>query len=106
MRRGREKDIEKYIEVRTAQLQEEINKCNNDYDKHWYGRIIAELHWAKSEIKNDCWMADESLRDTDEFWLHKCEVEKVYVDVAKWEPCNWCGEYQNGTTFPDKKKGA
>ena len=51
-------------------------------------------------------MAEGSLRDTDKFWLHKCEVEKVYVDVAKYEPCNWCGEYQNGTTFPDKKKGA
>lgn len=106
MRRGREKDIEKYIEVRTSQLKEEIEKCNNEYDKQWYNRIISELHWAKAELKSDCWMAEGSLRDTDKFWLHKCDVEKVYVDVAKHEPCNWCGEYQNGTTWADEKKGA
>ena len=58
MRRNREKSVEKYIDVRTAQLQEEINKCNNEYDKQWYNRIISELHWAKFEINNDCWIED------------------------------------------------
>jgi hypothetical protein len=67
MRRGREKNIEKYIDIRVTQLQEEIEKCNNDYDKQWYNRIISELHWAKFEINNDCWMAEGSLRHTKPF---------------------------------------
>lgn len=58
MRRNREKSIEQYIEVRVSQLQEEIEKCNNDYDKQWYNRIINELHWASMNITNDCWMAE------------------------------------------------
>lgn len=37
-------------------------------------------------------------------WIHKCEAEKVIVHVGMNEPCNYCGEYQNGTTFPDTKK--
>lgn len=62
MRRGREKSVEKYIDVRVKQLEEEIEKCNNDYDKQWYNRIISELHWARSEIEQDCWMEEKRIR--------------------------------------------
>ena len=56
MRRGRDRTIDEYIDVRISQLQEEIEKCSKDYDKQWYNRIISELYWAKSSIKSDCWM--------------------------------------------------
>ena len=58
MRRNREKSVEKYIDVRVSQLQEDLEKCSDDYDKQWYNRIISELHWARAEIKQDCWIQE------------------------------------------------
>ena len=48
MRRGREKDLEKYINVRIAQLKQDMEKAHDDYDKQWYNRIIQELCWVKA----------------------------------------------------------
>ena len=52
MRRGREKDLEKYINVRIAQLKQDMEKAHDDYDKQWYNRIIQELCWVKSQQHN------------------------------------------------------
>jgi hypothetical protein len=56
MRRNRKPDVSKYIDVRISQLKEDLEKCNNDYDKQWYNRIINELHWTKQNITSDCYM--------------------------------------------------
>ena len=55
MRRGREKDLDKYINVRIAQLQQDMAKAHDEYDKQWYNRIIQELCWVKSQQHN-CYM--------------------------------------------------
>ncbi len=52
MRRGREKDLEKYVNVRIAQLKQDMEKAHDDYDKQWYNRIIQELCWVKSQQHN------------------------------------------------------
>lgn len=58
MRRGREKDLNYYINVRIAQLQQDMNKAHDEYDKQWYNRIIQELCWVKSQQHN-CYMLQE-----------------------------------------------
>ena len=58
MRRGREKDLDKYINVRIAQLKQDMEKAHDDYDKQWYNRIIQELCWVKSQQHN-CYIHDE-----------------------------------------------
>ena len=58
MRRGREKDLEKYINVRIGQLKQDMEKAHDDYDKQWYNRIIQELCWVKSQHHN-CYIHDE-----------------------------------------------
>ena len=56
MRRGRDRDLEKYINVRIAQLKQDMEKAHDDYDKQWYNRIIQELCWVKSQQHN-CYMS-------------------------------------------------
>ena len=58
MRRGREKDINYYINVRIGQLKQDMNKAHSEYDKQWYNRIIQELCWVKSQQHN-CYMLQE-----------------------------------------------
>ena len=42
-----------YIDVRMEQLKVEANNPNNsETDAAWYNRIIQELVWVKSQIKN------------------------------------------------------
>ena len=36
-----------YVEVRIAQLKEELDKPNSDYDRAWYNRLIQELTWVQ-----------------------------------------------------------
>ena len=36
MRRGREKDLEKYVNVRIAQLKQDMEKAHNDYGAHYF----------------------------------------------------------------------
>ena len=67
MRRGREKDLEKYINVRIAQLKQDMEKAHDDYDKQWYNRIIQELCWVKSQQHN-CYALEE-VQDWDTFYL-------------------------------------
>ena len=55
MRRGRDRDLEKYINVRIAQLKQDMEKALNVYDKKLYNRIIQELCWVKSQQHN-CYM--------------------------------------------------
>ena len=55
MRRGRERDIGKYIDMRVSQLEEDRDKASDDYDRQWYNRIISELLWAKTQ-DHDCFM--------------------------------------------------
>ena len=60
MRRGREKDLEKYINVRISQLKQDMEKAHDDYDKQWYNRIIQELCWVKSQ-QHDCYIHEEEV---------------------------------------------
>lgn len=42
-----------YIDVRMEQLRVEANNPNNsEIDTAWYNRIIQELEWVKSQIKD------------------------------------------------------
>ena len=52
MKRGRKPDFEKYINMRIAQLKQDMEKAHDDYDKQWYNRIIQELCWVKSQQHN------------------------------------------------------
>lgn len=57
MKRGRNKDIDYYINVRIAQLKQDMDKAHDEYDKQWYNRIIQELCWVKSQQHN-CYMQE------------------------------------------------
>ena len=42
-----------YIDIRIEQLKVEADNPNNsEIDAAWYNRIIQELVWVKSQIKN------------------------------------------------------
>ena len=58
MRRGRKPDFEKYINMRIAQLKQDMEKAHDDYDKQWYNRIIQSC-WAKSQ--HDCYIHEEEV---------------------------------------------
>ena len=58
MRRGQNKDVFKYIEVRVEQLKEDMDKAHDQHDKNWYNRLIQELNWAVSPHHN-CYMSKE-----------------------------------------------
>ena len=58
MRRGQNKDVFKYIEVRVEQLKEDMDKAHDQHDKNWYNRLIQELNWAASPHHN-CYMSKE-----------------------------------------------
>ena len=58
MRRGRNPSFEKYINMRIAQLKQDMEKAHDDYDKQWYNRLIQELCWAKSQ-QHDCYSHEE-----------------------------------------------
>ena len=55
MRRRRHIGMKEYIEVRIEQLQEDMKKARDPYDKQWYNRIINELSWARDPDIN-CYM--------------------------------------------------
>ena len=57
MRRGSKKDSHYYINVRIAQLKQDMNKAHDEYDKQWYNRIIQELCWVKNQQHN-CYMQE------------------------------------------------
>lgn len=38
--------MQKYIDARIEQLIEEAAKCHDQYDRLWYNKLIAELHWV------------------------------------------------------------
>ena len=38
--------MQKDIDVRISQLTEEAEKCHDEWDKAWFNKIIAELHWV------------------------------------------------------------
>ena len=59
MRRGNNKSIEQYIEIRIDQLKEDMKKASNEYDKQWYNRIISELNWAKAPNHN-CYIESDA----------------------------------------------
>jgi hypothetical protein len=66
-RKAKPPGIIDYIAMRQEQLIEESKKCNNEYDKQWYNKLIAELHWCEMLVKeevdgipSDCWMAGKS----------------------------------------------
>lgn len=46
MKRGRGKTKEEYINIRIQQLKQDYKVATNDYDKHWYLRLIQELKWV------------------------------------------------------------
>tara|TARA_B100002019_G_scaffold83817_1_gene72357 strand:- start:846 stop:1052 length:207 start_codon:yes stop_codon:yes gene_type:complete len=60
MKRGRKPDFEKYINMRIAQLKQDMEKAHDDYDKQWYNRIIQELCWAKSQ-QHDCYIHEQEV---------------------------------------------
>lgn len=57
--------MQKYIDVRISQLAEEAEKCNDEWDKAWFNKIIAELHWvsmAGSDMKStNCPLEEKDL---------------------------------------------
>ena len=55
MRRGKQKSIPEYIDIRVEQLKEDMAKAKDPYDKQWYNRIINELSWARDRDIN-CYM--------------------------------------------------
>lgn len=50
MKRGKGKTKEEYIEIRIEQLKQDFKLASDDYDKHWYLRLIQELKWV---LEND-----------------------------------------------------
>ena len=58
MRRGQNKDVFKYIEVRVEQLKEDMDKAHDQHDKNWYSRLIQGLNWAAGPHDN-CYMSKE-----------------------------------------------
>ena len=50
MRRGLKKSKEEYIKIRITQLKQDFKLASDDYDKHWYLRLIQELKWV---LEND-----------------------------------------------------
>ncbi len=50
MRRGRGKTKDEYIAIRIKQLKQDMKLASDDYDKHWYSRLIQELTWV---LEND-----------------------------------------------------
>ena len=50
MRRGLGKSKEEYINIRINQLKQDLKLASDDYDKHWYLRLIQELKWV---LEND-----------------------------------------------------
>lgn len=46
------KNNKKYISIRIAQLKEDRDKANTNYDAAWYNRLIQELDWADQMIHN------------------------------------------------------
>lgn len=38
--------MQKYVDARIEQLMEEAAKCHSQYDRLWYNKLIAELHWV------------------------------------------------------------
>jgi len=59
MRRGKEKDVKEYIEIRIKQLEEDAYKCKVPHDRQWYNRLIQEMRWAISPHHNCFIKADE-----------------------------------------------
>ena len=59
------RDFEKYINVRIAQLKQDMEKAHDDYDKQWYNRIIQELCWVKSQQHNCYYVKMEGLSSLD-----------------------------------------
>lgn len=51
-----------YIDMRMEQLTEEAAKCNSQYDRLWYNKVISELHWAKLGSEN-CFMEPEDIKE-------------------------------------------
>tara|TARA_Y100001938_G_C8075030_1_gene425497 strand:- start:757 stop:909 length:153 start_codon:yes stop_codon:yes gene_type:complete len=50
VRRGKGKSKEEYIKIRINQLKQDFKLASDDYDKHWYLRLIQELKWV---LEND-----------------------------------------------------
>jgi len=50
-----------YIDMRMEQLSDEASKCNSQYDRLWFNKIISELHWAKLGNEN-CFMTEKEER--------------------------------------------
>lgn len=46
MRRGKGKTKSEYINIRIKQLKQDLKLAQDEYDKHWYWRIIQELKWV------------------------------------------------------------
>ena len=55
MRRRRHIGIKEYISIRIEQLQADMDKARDPYDKQWYNRLIQELYWAHERDIN-CYM--------------------------------------------------
>ena len=68
MRRQRDKDMEKYLNVRIGQLKQDRDKAHDDYDKQWYNRLIQELCWVKSQQHN-CYL-DEVEHWKERYFSH------------------------------------
>lgn len=86
MRRGREKDLEKYIDVRIGQLKQDMKNAHDDYDKQWYNRIIQELCWVKSQQHN-CYLDEvEHWKDTYTYLPQARKRMRDQMEIVEWGP--------------------
>lgn len=47
MKRNNPISLEYYLDVRIAQLREDMSKANDSHDVMWYNRLIQEILWIK-----------------------------------------------------------
>ena len=51
--------VQRYIDVRIKQLQEDKAKASDPMDRAWYNRLIQELDWTKQMLAkptHNCYM--------------------------------------------------
>ena len=53
MKRGRQKNPRKYIEIRIEQLLEDRNKEKDSFNRQWIWRVISELKYVATIMDKD-----------------------------------------------------
>ena len=53
MKRGRQTNPRKYIEIRIEQLLEDRNKEKDSFNRQWLWRVISELEYVATMMDKD-----------------------------------------------------